>query len=159
MFQFFFFPNQVKSVILSTVFDKQLTNNRTGQFNLSLNPPALFKCIIMKQTGEPRGLWTNTLLSCWGPAATIWGILPTLHCYLGVNCLVPCEWIFEKYLLMTLYVLPPVLFPPRISHGFIGFFIGGRSAGRVVWLGSFPQRSAERSNRGRHRGLNTWWRL
>lgn len=82
----------------------------------------------------------------WPPAIS-WGILPTLHCYLGVNCSALCEWIFGRRLLMTMYVSPPALFTPRIAYWIYWlFFIGWGSTGQILGPVSAPERSAERSN-------------
>lgn len=83
----------------------------------------LFLCILIKKTTTKLLLVRVNvpfsfprLCSMLWPAAIIWGVLPTLHYYLGVNCSALCEWIFGKCPLMTLYVSPPALFTPRIRY-------------------------------------------
>lgn len=107
------------------------------------------------QCGEYR-LWNDCHLVvfissavqlCWEPGAIIWGMLPTPHCCLCVNCSARCEWIFGKCPLMTVYVSPPALFTPRIPYWIYWlFFIGKRSRGQILWPVSLPERSLGRSN-------------
>lgn len=115
---------------------------------LSLVP---FLCIlILKKNKTLLLVWVKLpfsfprLCSMLWPAAIIWGVLQTLHCYLSVNCSALCEWIFGKCPLMTLYVLPPALFKPHTSIWIYWHFywleVNRSGFGLSSW------RSAERSN-------------